>query len=280
MTTPTRSPLRWIALLLSLAASLPAVANERIVSIGGDVTEIVAALGAGDQLVARDSTSLKPASVTALPDIGYMRQLNAEGILAMKPTLVISSELAEPSLVLQQVQESGVNVVRVPGTTTLDAVTVKISVIANALGRKAEGEKLAADFTARLNNVAITPVPVKVLFIMSHGGATALVAGQNTAADSIIQAAGATNAMQGFSRYRPLSQEGVIAAAPDLLLLSDSGIKSLGGVDQIWNLPGMAMTPAARNKRMLIVDDMSLLGFGLETPEVLMTLRQALEQVK
>ncbi|WP_411704968.1 hemin ABC transporter substrate-binding protein [Edaphovirga cremea] len=280
MTTPTRSPLRWIALLLSLAASLPAVANERIVSIGGDVTEIVAALGAGDQLVARDSTSLKPASVTALPDIGYMRQLNAEGILAMKPTLVISSELAEPSLVLQQVQESGVNVVRVPGTTTLDAVTVKISVIANALGRKAEGEKLAADFTARLNNVAITPVPAKVLFIMSHGGATALAAGQNTAADSIIQAAGATNAMQGFSRYRPLSQEGVIAAAPDLLLLSDSGIKSLGGVDQIWNLPGMAMTPAARNKRMLIVDDMSLLGFGLETPEVLMTLRQALEQVK
>lgn len=280
MTTPTRSPLRWIALLLSLAASLPAVANERIVSIGGDVTEIVAALGAGDQLVARDSTSLKPASVTTLPDIGYMRQLNAEGILAMKPTLVISSELAEPSLVLQQVQESGVNVVRVPGTTTLDAVTVKISVIANALGRKAEGEKLAADFTARLNNVAITPVPVKVLFIMSHGGATALAAGQNTAADSIIQAAGAKNAMQGFSRYRPLSQEGVIAAAPDLLLLSDSGIKSLGGVDQIWNLPGMAMTPAARNKRVLIVDDMSLLGFGLETPEVLMTLRQALEQVK
>src|SRR5476651_2859699 len=94
-------------------------AAERVISIGGDVTEIVYALGSGDEMVARDSTSLNPEKVKKLPDVGYMRQLNAEGILAMKPTLVLSSELAEPSLVLQQVAQNGVTVVRIPGNTTL-----------------------------------------------------------------------------------------------------------------------------------------------------------------
>ena len=107
-----------------------------------------------------------------------------------------------------------------------------------------------------------------------------MAAGQNTAADSIITSAGAQNAMQGFSRYRPLSQEGIVAAAPDLLLLTTDGVKTLGGLDNVWKLPGLAMTPAGKNKRALVVDDMALLGFGLETPAVLAKLRQSAEQVK
>ncbi|MCX2959272.1 MAG: ABC transporter substrate-binding protein, partial [Serratia symbiotica] len=86
-----------------------------MISIGGDVTEIVFALGAGDEVIARDSTSLQPKAVKKLPDIGYMRQLNAEGILSLKPTLVLTTELAQPALVLTQLSESGVKVVSVPG---------------------------------------------------------------------------------------------------------------------------------------------------------------------
>ncbi|WMT17044.1 heme/hemin ABC transporter substrate-binding protein [Serratia fonticola] len=269
---------RRLALCVALAFPLVAVAAERIVSIGGDVTEIAFALGAGDEVVARDSTSLHPAAVQKLPDVGYMRQLNAEGILALKPTLILTTELAEPALVLKQLEDSGVKVVRIPGDTTVQAVPEKISVIADAINRSSQGKQLAERYQQQLAAVANTPLPVKVLFVMSHGGITPMAAGQQTAADAIIRAAGLKNAMQGFSRYRPLSQEGVIASAPDLLLVTTDGVRSIGGQENLWLLPGMALTPAGKNRRVLIVDDMALLGFGLVTPQALGLLRKAAEQ--
>ncbi|CAI0949812.1 MULTISPECIES: hemin ABC transporter substrate-binding protein [Serratia] len=269
---------RRLALCIALAFPLAAVAAERIVSIGGDVTEIAFALGAGDEVVARDSTSLHPAAVQKLPDIGYMRQLNAEGILALKPTLILTTELAEPALVLKQLEDSGVKVVRIPGDTTVQAVPEKISVIADAINRSSQGKQLAERYQQQLAAIANTPLPVKVLFVMSHGGITPMAAGQQTAADAIIRAAGLKNAMQGFSRYRPLSQEGVIASEPDLLLVTTDGVRSIGGQENLWLLPGMALTPAGKNRRVLIVDDMALLGFGLETPQALGLLRKAAEQ--
>lgn len=246
--------------ILSLSAyllPLNTLAAERIVTIGGDVTEIAYALGAGGEIVARDSTSLQPQAVQKLPDVGYMRMLNAEGILAMKPTMLLVSELAQPSLVLKQVADSGVNVVTVPGQTTPENVAVKINAVAAALHQQEKGQELIKDYQQRLGAVSNTPLPVKVLFVMSHGGLTPMAAGQNTAADAMIRAAGGNNAMQGFSRYRPLSQEGVIASAPDLLLITSDGVKALGGSEGIWKLPGMALTPAGKNKRLLVVDDMA-----------------------
>lgn len=272
--------LKTLIATVALLSSPLIQAAEKLVSIGGDVTEIVYALGAGNELVARDSTSLRPKAVLALPDVGYMRQLNTEGILSMHPTMVLSSELAEPSLVLQQLAQNGVKVVRVPGMASVDAVPKKIDVIAKALNRQAEGEKLIATYRTQLSAVKHDPLPVKMLFVMSHGGMNSMAAGQDTAADAMITSVGAKNAMQGFSRYRPLSQEGVIASAPDILLLTADGIKSLGGMDQVWKLPGVAMTPAGKNKRVLVLDDMSLLGFGLQTPAVMTQLRQAAENVK
>ncbi|HDL6962759.1 TPA: hemin ABC transporter substrate-binding protein [Yersinia enterocolitica] len=269
--------------ILSLSACLlplNSFAAERIVTIGGDVTEIAYALGAGGEIVARDSTSLQPQAVQKLPDVGYMRMLNAEGILAMKPTMLLVSELAQPSLVLKQVADSGVNVVTVPGQTTPESVAVKINAVASALHQQGKGQALIKDYQQRLAAVNNTPLPVKVLFVMSHGGLTPMAAGQNTAADAMIRAAGGSNAMQGFSRYRPLSQEGVIASAPDLLLITSDGVRALGGSEGIWKLPGIALTPAGKNKRLLVVDDMALLGFGLETPQVLSQLRKGMEQAQ
>lgn len=272
--------LPFILSLSALLLPLSTVAAERIVTIGGDVTEIAYALGAGGEIVARDSTSQQPQAVKALPDVGYMRMLNAEGILAMKPTMLLVSELAQPSLVLTQVANSGVNVVTVPGQTTPESVAAKINAVATALHQPEKGQQLIKDYQQRLAAVNNTPLPVNVLFVMSHGGLTPMAAGQNTAADAMIRAAGGNNAMQGFSRYRPLSQEGVIASAPDLLLVTSDGIRALGGSENIWKLPGMALTPAGKHKRLLVVDDMALLGFGLETPQVLTQLRNSMEQAQ
>ena len=126
---------KLLALIVALPLTAFAAAQEKIVSLGGDVTEIVYALGAESSLVARDSTSQWPQPATALPDVGYLRQLNAEGILAMRPTLVLASAQAQPSLALKQVEQSNVRVVTVPGSNDLSVIDEKVRVIAEATHR-------------------------------------------------------------------------------------------------------------------------------------------------
>lgn len=263
------------ALLVLSAQS--AQANERIVSIGGDVTEIIYALNAQSELIGRDSTSTYPEAAKALPDIGYMRQLNAEGILSLKPTLILASDQSLPALALEQVRNSGINVVSIPGLPALETVPKKISTVAQALGKEQEGQQLIAHYEQQLAAMPKNKLSTKVLFVMNYSGTTPMAAGQNTAADAIIGFAGGTNAMQGFNKYRPLSQEGIIAAAPELLLLTTAGYESLGGEEKIWQLPGISQTPAGKNRRFLVVDDLALLGFSLKTPEVISTLHKSME---
>ncbi len=265
-------------IMLCALFSLSAQANGRIVSIGGDVTEIIYALHAEAELVGRDSTSTYPEAVKSLPDIGYMRQLNAEGILSLKPTLVLASDQSLPALALEQVKNSGINVVSVPGLPALETVPKKISAIAQALGKEDEGKKLIANYEQQVAAMPKNKLSTKVLFVMNYSGTTPMAAGQNTAADAIIGFAGGTNAMQGFKKYRPLSQEGIIAAAPELLLLTTAGFEAMGGKEKIWQLPGISQTPAGKNKRFLVVDDLALLGFTLKTPEVVSSLHKALEE--
>ena len=132
----------WFALLSALPLVAFAAAQEKIVTLGGDVTEIVYALGADSSLVARDSTSQWPQAANALPDVGYLRQLNAEGILSMRPTLVLASDQAQPSLALKQVERSHVRVITVPGRNDLSVIDEKIRIIAEATHREAQGESL------------------------------------------------------------------------------------------------------------------------------------------
>ena len=267
--------------LLFALLILPVLAGaaERLVTLGGDVTEIVWALGAGQDLVARDSTSLNPPEVTKLPDVGYLRQLNAEGILAMRPTLVLASEQAQPSLALKQVADASVKVVTIPGANNLNVIDAKVEAIAKALNKQQQGDELRARINQQLASLPTRPLARKVLFIMSHGGTTAMAAGQNTAADLVIQAAGLQNAMQGFTRYQPLSQEGVIASQPDLILVTTNSVKTLGSEENVWALPGLAQTPAGKHKQLLVVDDMALLGLGIHTPLQIINLRHKAEQL-
>lgn len=268
--------------LLFLLAALPLMASaaaERIITLGGDVTEIAWALGAGPQMVARDSTSTWPDEVQHLPDVGYVRQLNAEGILSLRPTLVLASFQAQPSLVLDKVAENKVKLVSVPGGYDVAAINKKVDVVAAAMGKTAEGAALRNKLDGEIAALPTQPLNKRVLFILSHGGMGSMVAGQETAADGAIRAVGLTNAMQGFSHYRNLSQEGVIASKPDLVVISADGIKSMGGEENLWKLPGLVQTPAGRNKQLLIVDDIALLGFGVRTPQALKALREKAEQL-
>lgn len=210
--------MRWLLLLIAFPL-LSHAAVERLVTLGGDVTEIVYALHAEESLVARDSTSSWPPAAQKLPDVGYLRQLNAEGILALRPQLVLASAQAQPSLVLHKVQASGVKVVNVPGGESLSAIDNKVAVIAEALGKTAAGDALRQQLQQQIAAIPTQPVAKRVLFILSHGGMNTLVAGQHTAADGAIRAAGLQNAMQGFDHYRAMSQEGVAASQADLVVI-------------------------------------------------------------
>ena len=270
---------KLLALIVALPLAAFAAPQEKIVALGGDVTEIVYALGAGDSLVARDSTSRWPEQATSLPDVGYLRQLNAEGILAMRPTLVLASAQAQPSLVLSQVGQSNIIVVTVPGSNALSVIDEKVRVVAQATHRVPEGETLRQRLKQELAAMPVIPLNKRVLFILNHGGMTAMAAGQDTGADAAIRAAGLRNAMQGFSRYQPLSQEGVIASQPDLVVISQEGLNALGGEENLWKLPGLAQTPAGRSKQVLAIDDMALLGFSVRTPKAIQQLRARAEQL-
>ncbi|MCX4181447.1 heme/hemin ABC transporter substrate-binding protein [Enterobacter sp. HSTU-ASh6] len=270
---------RWFALIGALPLLAFAAPPEKIVTLGGDVTEIVYALGAASSLVARDSTSQWPQAANALPDVGYLRQLNAEGILSLRPTLVLASAQAQPSLALKQVEQSHVRVIEIPASNDLSVIDEKVRIVAEATHREAEGQALRNRLRQALSTLPASPLNKRVLFILNHGRMTAMAAGQQTAADAAIRAAGLQNAMQGFSRYQPLSQEGIIASRPDLVVISSDGITALGGEANLWTLPGLAQTPAGRNKQVLAIDDMALLGFSLRTPEAIQQLRSKAEQL-
>ena len=244
-----------------------------------EIWEVVYALNAQRQLVAKDSTSTWPAAAQSLPDVGYIRQLNAEGILSLRPTLVLASAQAQPSLVLKKVAENKVKVVNVPGGYDLPAIEAKIDVIADALGKQSEGKALRHKLLQQIAQIPSQPVNKRVLFILSHGGMNTMVAGKQTAADGAIRAAGLENAMQSFDHYRSMSQEGVIASKPDLVVISADGLKGMGGEAGLWKLPGLAQTPAGRNKQVLVIDDMALLGFGPRTPQAVLALRQKAEHL-
>lgn len=136
---------------------------------------------------------------------------------------------------------------------------------------------LVADINRKLDAVPQTPLPVNVLFLLSHAGTAPMAAGTDTAADSLIRSAGGRNAAASFRRYRPLSAEGMIAAQPDLVVITRSGLASLGSTGNLWQLPGLAQTPAGKHKQVLVADDMGFLGFGLQTPDTLHQLRNAME---
>ena len=272
------------ALLIGLLAlALPVrAAPERVVAVGGDMTEIVYALGAGSRLVGADSTSVYPPEADALPKVGYMRSLSTEGVLSLRPDLLIASAVAGPPGVLEQIGRIGVHVVRAPEGYDYAVVREKIRRVGDALAMPAATARVLDDFAqaqarteARVAALkAAGPAP-SVLFIMAHG-AGVQVAGDQTAGGRVIELAGGRNAVGRMAGYKPITAEAVIHAAPEVILVSTEGLQIAGGIDGVLALPGVADTPAGRARRVVDVDGMALLGFSLRLPAVVRELAEAL----
>ncbi len=242
---------------------------QRIVSIGGAVTEILYALGLQDRIVGVDTTSLYPQStLSEKPNVGYMRQLSAEGVLGLDPKLILAIEGSGPKETLDVLESAKVPLISVPESYTEDGLVRKISLVAHAMGADARGACLAKAVSADLASLrelrARIGKPVRVMFVMSFLNGRAMVAGRKTAADAIIGLSGGVNAIGDFEGYKPVNDEAIVAAKPDMILTMQRGREELDA-DSVFANPAFALTPAAANKSFIAMDGLYLLGFGPRT---------------
>jgi iron complex transport system substrate-binding protein len=256
---------------------------SRIVPLSGDIAEILWTLGLGDKIVGVDVSAVYPPEVMGpLPKIGFERQLSAEGILSLEPTLVIGKEQAGPPEVLDQIRAAGVPVVIVAEPQTLGAPTSKIRDVAAAVGLADEGEALATRVQMEIDAVreaaAQAESQPRVLFIYVRAGGTQLIGGSGSVADAMIAAAGGVDAgvEAGIQGFQPMTAEAVAAARPDIIIAPLSGVESIGGAEALAELPGVAQTPAGESGQILVYDDLLFLGMTPRTGEALAQLAQAL----
>ncbi|MBR8058669.1 heme/hemin ABC transporter substrate-binding protein [Burkholderia dolosa] len=261
---------------------------KRVVVIGGALAETAFALGGAHtrsyRLVGADTTCTYPDAAKQLPKVGYQRALSAEGLLSLRPDLVLASAAAGPPAAIAQIKSAGVAVTTFDERHDADSVRAKIAGVARALDVRDAGiallQRFDRDWQAARDAVVARPPggaqPPRVLFVLNHTGNQALVAGQRTAADAMIRYAGARNAMQGFDHYKPLTTEALAAAAPDVVLISDEGLAAVGGRAALLGAPGFAATPAGRTQRVVSLDALLLLGFGPRLPLAVTTLHRRL----
>jgi iron complex transport system substrate-binding protein len=240
-------------------------AQQRVITAGSAITEIVCELGDCDKIIATDRTSLYPAKVQQLPSIGYRNSINAEGILSLKPTLIIAEKDYVEDAVLQQLSASGVKLVIIEKRVNFDDIRKSIEKIATAIGRLTEGKALIAkneaalaDAKSMLQKSTSTP---SVLCVYNRGTATISVAGNNTFAE-ILTYVGTKNAIASIDGYKPLNTEALIAANPDYLLMISTGIESLGGIDGVLKIPGVSQTTAGNKKQIIGIESLRLTNFG------------------
>lgn len=264
-------------------AARPVAKARRIVSVGGALTEIVYALEAQGELVGVDTTSLYPAVAQQLPQVGYARTLSAEGVLSLAPTQLIATEEAGPQAVLRQVRDAGVPVAVLSANNQFEGLLERVKQVGRITGRADPAARLAQALQQQWDGALVRirqrqRAPVRVLFILAHAPNQVMVGGHGTGADAMLAYAGAVNVMGGqggFAGYKPLTPEAVIAARPDIVLVTDQGLKASGGVDGILKLPGLAQTPAGRKQRIVSQEAMLLLGFGPRMPQALAELDAA-----
>jgi len=243
----------------------------RLISIGGALTEIVYLLKAHTELVGVDTTSIYPAAATRLPNVGYARSLSAEGILALRPTQLLATEDAGPPIALKQISDARIPLAILPSSHQFKGLIERVSTIGRLVHKTDTAQALASRLNLEWSNaqerVSHSKIKnIRVLFVLSQNPSQLMVGGAKTSADAMIAYAGARNAISGFSGFKPLTPEAVIAANPDVLLLTDQGMKAVGGIGGVLHFPGVNQTRAGKYQKIVSLEAMYLLGFGPRMP--------------
>lgn len=283
--TPAPRPELPVTVRSADGADVTVTDTSRILALDmyGTLAEIVFSLGLGDRVVGRDaSTGFDQAAHLPLVTVGG-HTLSAEAILDLDPTVVLTDTTIGPPEVQEQLRAIGIPVVFFEPARTLDGIGPQIEAVAAALGVPAAGRDLAERTAA---DVAALETPSddgpRVAFLYMRGSAVSLMGGPGSGADELVTAVGAQDAGTaiGLERpFTPITSEALVTAAPDVLLLFDGGLESVGGMEGLLRVPGIAQTPAGQAGRVLTVDDTDLMSFGPRTPAALRALAEALDSV-
>ena len=269
----------------SLLEFPPVADASRIIPVNGDLAEVVYALGLGDRIVATDISATYPAEANNTPKIGYQRTLTAETILSFEPTVVLADDRAGPVEVFDELRNVGVDVVLVEHRVDIHSPSYKIRAVASTLGVTDAGERLVAEFEDELaagQDVAERGIDANgrplVLALYLRGGAVQLVFGAGSGIDAVVEASGGINAgsEMGIDDFAELSIEAMIAAAPDYLLVTTTGLESVGGLEGLLTIPGIAETSAGKAGNVLVFEDQFLYGLGPRTGELVADLAEQL----
>lgn len=266
------------ALVLSACAGSVAepMSGERIITMSAGITESVFALGLGDLVVGRDLSSTLDAA-DDLPVVTSGHDVTAESVLALRPTLVLVDEDTGPRAALDQIAQAGVRVETIEKATRVEEIVPRLVAIARLLGVESRGAALAARIESDLAELSWPGGdPPIVAFLYLRGAASVyLIGGPGCGPDSLVEAAGALDGGTSIGLSRPfstLTPEALVAAQPDILLVTTTGLESVDGIDGLIALAGVRQTPAGRERRVITVEDGLLFSFGPRTPGLIRAL--------
>jgi iron complex transport system substrate-binding protein len=263
--------------------------TSRVISLNGDLTEIIFELGLGDNVVAVDVTTVFPDEAAALGErgetVGFAQQLAAEAVLRFEPTLVIGDQQVGPVEVVEQLRGAGIPVVILETQTTLEGVAEKIGQVAEIMGVPEEGAALADRVAGEIESARelIDPDadPLTVGFVYARGPQTIFLFGAGMATQAMIEGAGAIDAgaASGVQGLVPVTPEALVAAAPQVIVLPELGLAALGGVEAFLGIPGVADTPAGRSENFLVYDEAYFFNLGPRTGMALAEFIQDLQAI-
>ncbi len=251
----------------------PATANK-IVSLNGAISETIAALGKGNEIVGKDVTSTFPADLTA-KDLGHVRSMTIEPIMSTSPSLILASEKDINPDLMGKIKESGIKLELINQEYSVEGAKNLIKQVAGIVGVtefQNLNDKIDADI-AKLQTLEKKP---KVLFIYARGAGNLMVAGTGTPMEALVKIAGGENAINDFADFKPLTPESLVQGNPDVILMFDSGLQSMGGVDGILKVPGVSQTNAGKNKKIITMDGGLMSNFGPRVGEAALQLNQLL----
>ena len=267
-----------ILILLLLISNVHANCNKAknsnsIVVAGGSITEIIYFLNLQNKLVGVDVTSNYPLNAKKLPSIGYIRNLSIEGLLSLKPNLILAEESIGPPIIVKQLNKTSVEFRMIKNNYTIDGINEKFLCISKILDVEIKNN---IDYKKFVNNVKKLKSFVKnnnkekkdILLILMMKGTSPIIAGKNTSGHGFIKMIGQNNSMGKVSGWKPVSSEQILIANPNYIIVTKRALKDFTSIEKFLKLPGISSTKAAKNKNVFIKDGMSLLGYGPRTINV------------
>lgn len=252
--------------------------NKKIVSLNGAITETIAALGGEAQLVGVDVTSTYPESVkTHAQDLGHVRNITIEPVVSLQPDLIVGTSADFQPDLLEKLKAAGLEVKLIEQVYSAEGAKDLIHTVGELLGG-VDTQSLTDKIDQDLAQVQVFEKAPRVLFIYARGAGTLMVAGDKTPFTEMIRLAGGENAISGFEDFRPLTPEALVQSNPDVILLFDSGLASLGGIDGLLAVPGVTQTRAGQNKAVIGLDGGLISNFGPRTGEAALLLNKALAE--